>query len=102
MARHLGSTLAPTPRDNLALTVNGVAVATDLAARTLTMKAQFTNAIGGYRRVAGVVANTLGHLDLTFHCDGLGTSKNSILGVEIWPDVAAPIRCRRMRRHSVN
>jgi len=89
---NLGSSLAPTPRDNLDLTVNGVPVATDLAVRTLTMKAQYLNAIGGYRRVVGVVSNTIGRLDVTFHCDGAGNSKNSILGIEIWPDVPAPIR----------
>ncbi len=89
---NVGSLLLPTPRESLDVTANGVAVATDVAARTLTMKAQFLNAIGGWRRLAFLASVTNGQLDLLFHCDGSGSSKNSILGIEVHASVPAPIR----------
>ncbi|HEX6812456.1 MAG TPA: hypothetical protein VF384_12585 [Planctomycetota bacterium] len=88
---NVGSTFAPTPRENLDVSVNGVPVASDTNVRTLTMKAQFTNSIGGYRRIPFVAATSTGRLDLTFHCNGSGTSKNAVMAVEIWPNVPAPI-----------
>ena len=42
---NVGTTFSPTPRDNLDVSVNGVPIASDTNARTLTMKAQFINAL---------------------------------------------------------
>ncbi|HEU4420823.1 MAG TPA: hypothetical protein VFT55_17930, partial [Planctomycetota bacterium] len=88
---NVGTAFSPTPRDNLDVSVNGVPIAIDTTARTLTMKAQFINAIGGYRRVPFVVQTTTGRLDFTFHCNGSGTSKNAVMGLEVYPHVPAPI-----------
>jgi len=88
---NVGSSLRPAPREGLDVTASGVAVATDVAVRTLAMKASFANALGGYRRVPFLATATAGRIDLLFHCDGSGASKNSILGLELWPHVPAPI-----------
>ena len=88
---NVGTALSPTPRESLDVSVNGVPIASDTAARTLTMKAQFINALGGYRRIPFVVPATTGRLDFTFHCRGAGTSKNAVIGLEVYPHVPAPI-----------
>lgn len=88
---NLGNTIRPGAREDLDVTANGTPVVVDMNVRTLTMKAQFINAIGGYRRVPFLVTVANGRIDLLFQCNGSGISRNSILGVEVYPDVPAPI-----------
>lgn len=89
---NLGTTLTPTPRTGLDVSVNGTPVASDLDVRTGTMKAQFINAIGGYRRICARTQVGNGRIELLFHCNGTGESKNSILGIEVHAEVPEPIR----------
>ncbi|MBN2492590.1 MAG: hypothetical protein JXQ29_17215 [Planctomycetes bacterium] len=87
-----GTSRALTPRDHLDVLVNGVEVVSDAYARTATMKAQMTQlAIGGVKRVRFLASPQNGNLQITFHCDGTGTSTNSVLGLEVYPYTAPPI-----------
>ena len=87
-----GSLRALTPRENLDVLVNGAPVVLDTWARTAAMKARFdTGARGGVRRVRFLASPQNGSIRITFHCDGSGTSINSVSGLEIYPHTAPPI-----------
>lgn len=78
-------------REGLDILVNGTEVVSDAFARTLTMKAQFTNALGGYRRVRFLATTATGRLGFTFHCNGSGASVNALAGLEVYPHVPVPV-----------
>ena len=87
-----GSLRAASPRENLDVLVNGVEVVTDAYARTATRKARFDDqAMGGVKRVRFLASPQNGNLQITFHCDGTGTSMNSVMGLEIYPYTSPPI-----------
>jgi len=87
-----GSERGRSPRENLDVLVNGLEVVSDAYARTATMKARWdTNAHGGFRRVRFLATPQSGSIKITFHCDGTGTSINSVMGLEIYPYTEPPI-----------
>ncbi len=89
----IGTETLRTPRTNLDVLANKVEVISNAHARTAGSKARFDlNAFGGYKRVRFLAQPIGGKLELTFHCDGTGTSINSIMGLEIYPYLPEPIR----------
>ena len=78
-------------RMRMRIWLEGVELADDIWARTLAMKAQTVNPLGGHRRVHLRTSVTDGVLDLDLVPIG-GHTRASILALEIYPDQAEPLR----------
>lgn len=98
---NLGTPAVPTPRDGLDIKIGTTEYVSDAFARTMTFKAQLIQLLGGYKRVRFLATTSAGRLSLNFHCNGSGSSINSVMGVEVYPTVAAPIRFDHATRQLV-